>query len=74
MQKKKGINTAAYKQEADRMLVFLTYTDFSLRKERVHLVDICHELAVTKSEICHISARLGSCQHLEQGWRERSRC
>lgn len=32
------------------------------------VVDICHELAVTKCEISHVSARLGSCQHLEQSW------
>lgn len=31
-------------------------------------MDICHELAVTKCEISHVSARLGSCQHLEQSW------
>lgn len=67
-------STVACKQEAGRMLVCLTDTDLPLSEERVHVVDICHELAVTKGEIGYIPARLGSCQHLEQGWRKRSLC
>lgn len=65
-------NQVALKQEAEQMVVCLTHTDVLLTEERVHIVDICHELAVTKGEISHVSARLGSCQHLQQGWRKRS--
>lgn len=54
------------------MVVCLTDTDVLLTEERVHFVDICHELAVTKGEISHISARLSSCQHLQQSWKKRS--
>lgn len=67
----KDAHTAAHKQGADRAVVCLTDTDLPLSEERVHVVDICHELAVTKGEIGHISARLSSCQHLEQSWREK---
>lgn len=49
----------------------LTNTDVPLGEEGVHLVDICHELAVTKGEISDVSARLSSCQHLDQSWKER---
>lgn len=66
MQKKEDVNTAAYKQVAGSAVVCLTDTDLPSSEERVHVVDICHELAVTKGEIGHISARLSSCQHLEQ--------
>lgn len=68
------MNTSVYKQEAGRTAVCLTDTDAPLSEERVHVVDICHELAVTKGEIGYISARLSSCQHLEQSWRKRSLC
>lgn len=37
-----------------------------LAEEGVHVVDICHELAVAEGEISHVPARLGSCQHLQQ--------
>lgn len=60
------------KKEAGTMVVCLTDTDLPLSEERVHVVDICHELAVTEGEISHISARLSSCQHLEQSWRKRN--
>lgn len=65
-------NPYAYNQEAAGMVAVLTNTDVVLAEERVHFVDICHELAVTKSEISHISTRLSSCQHLEQSWRKTS--
>lgn len=59
-----------HKQAAGRMVFCcLTDTDVPLTEERVHFVDICHELAVTKGEISHISTRLSSCQHLQQSWR-----
>lgn len=49
----------------------LTNTDIPLGEEGVHVVDICHELVVTKGEIGDVSARLSSCQHLDQSWRKR---
>lgn len=49
-------------------VLLLTHADVVQSEEGVHVVDICHELAVTECEISHVSARLGSCQHLEQSW------
>lgn len=69
---KKGIITVAHKQEAGMAVVCLTDADLPPSEERMHVVDICHELAVTKGEVSHISARLSSCQHLEQSWRKRT--
>lgn len=59
------------KQPAGWVFCCLTDTDVPLTEERVHFVDICHELAVTKGEISHISTRLSSCQHLQQSWRKK---
>lgn len=57
------------KSSREKWDVFLlTDADVVQSEERVHVVDICHELLVTKCEISHIPARLGSCQHLEQSW------
>lgn len=59
----------AWMETSSRENVFLlTDTNVVQSEERVHVVDICHELAVTKCEISHVSARLSSCQHLEQSW------
>lgn len=55
-------------------LFTLTNSDAPLSEERVHVVDICHELAVTEGEISYVSARLSSCQHLDQSWREKQDC
>lgn len=51
----------------------LTDAHVLLAEEGVHVVDICHELAVAKGEISHVPARLGSCQHLQQRWEGRKR-
>lgn len=54
-----------------RWLACLTDAHVLLAEEGVHVVDICHELAVAEGEISHVAARLGSCQHLQQRWEGR---
>lgn len=56
------------RKKEKQVFLSLTNADVVQSEERVHVVDICHELAVTKCEISHVSARLSSCQHLEQSW------
>lgn len=51
----------------------LTDAHVLLAEEGVHVVDICHELAVAEGEISHVAARLSSCQHLQQRWEGRKR-
>lgn len=68
---KKQVATLNRKQT--RWLVSLTDAHVLLTEEGVHVVDICHELAVAKGEISHVPARLGSCQHLQQRWEGRKR-
>lgn len=56
-----------------RWLACLTDAHVLLAEEGVHVVDICHELAVAEGEISHVPARLGSCQQLQQRWEARKR-
>lgn len=64
--KKKQVSTLD--RMRTRWLACLTDTHVLLAEEGVHVVDICHELAVAEGEISHVPARLGSCQHLQQCW------
>lgn len=64
---------ATLNRKRTRWLVCLTDAHVLLTEEGVHVVDICHELAVAEGEISHVPARLGSCQHLQQRWEGRKR-